>query len=142
MVAELIRTADLIVFPVGSFHTSVVANLLPVGVADAIADSAAPKVYVPNPGPDPEEAGMDVADKTATLLQYLQRAAAPSTPVDRLLDAVVVDAAASGIDAACLRRIEGLGVEVIDADITSTADRSRLDDDRAVDALLALTARR
>ncbi len=43
---HLIETADMICYPPGSFHSSLIANLLPKGVGKSIARSSNPKVYV------------------------------------------------------------------------------------------------
>ena len=48
--AHVIRTADLICYPVGSFFSSVMANLLPLGVSCAVREAACPKVFIPNLG--------------------------------------------------------------------------------------------
>ncbi len=69
----LIDTAGLICFPPGSFYSSLIANLLPAGVAKAIASSLAPKVYVPNLGIDPEQYGMSCQDCLETLVDTLAR---------------------------------------------------------------------
>lgn len=61
-VCHLIAQADLIVFPMGSFYTSIMANLLPDGVCRAIAESYCPRVYVPNTGHDPEQRGLSVVE--------------------------------------------------------------------------------
>ena len=66
-VLRLIRKADLIVFPPGSFYTSVLANLLPAGVGRAIAEAPCPRVFVPNTFPDPEQLGVSSVDALARL---------------------------------------------------------------------------
>lgn len=45
---EAIKTADLIIFSLGSLHGSVLSNLLPTGVKEAYRKSKAIKVYVTN----------------------------------------------------------------------------------------------
>jgi CofD-related protein of GAK system len=92
-VDDLIRTADLICYPVGSFWTSLVATLLPEGVSDAIAATDVPRVYVPNPGHDPEESGMGLVEKVATLRSVLRSGASRRVSTERLLQFVLVDAA-------------------------------------------------
>ena len=67
--AAIIRSADLICYPVGSFFSSVMANLLPDGVAGAIREAACPKVFIPNLGADPELFGLSVQDQVAYLLR-------------------------------------------------------------------------
>ncbi|GAU08389.1 GAK system CofD-like protein [Desulfoplanes formicivorans] len=89
-VSDLIQTADLICFPMGSFYTSLVANLLPQGVGRAIGAATCPKVYIPSTGTDPECLGMSVADQVRTLIRYLcQDDPATITPKD-VLDFVLV----------------------------------------------------
>lgn len=68
---RLVREADLICFPMGSFFTSVVASLLPDGIGEAVAASTAPKVYLPNPGIDPEERGWSLEERVRTLALHL-----------------------------------------------------------------------
>ncbi|MFP5259225.1 MAG: GAK system CofD-like protein, partial [Acidobacteriota bacterium] len=45
---KLIRQAEVICFPYGSFYSSLLANLLPQGVGDAVAHARCPKIYIPN----------------------------------------------------------------------------------------------
>lgn len=71
---RLLGLAGLICYPVGSFFSSVAASMLPVGIAAAVARSKAPKVYMPNPGFDPELEGVGVAEQ----LLHLRRLASPA----------------------------------------------------------------
>ncbi|MBW2281489.1 MAG: GAK system CofD-like protein [Deltaproteobacteria bacterium] len=66
-VLELIASADLIVYPIGSFYTSVCCNLLPAGMGEALWKSPVRHVYVPNPLPDPEQRGMTIAGAVETI---------------------------------------------------------------------------
>lgn len=84
-VLDLIDNADLVCFPMGSFFTSVVASLLPSGIGAAVAASTAPKVYLPNPGTDPEERGLRRDDRVRSLARLL----APLDGVDiRTVDGI------------------------------------------------------
>ncbi|HSW27907.1 MAG TPA: 2-phospho-L-lactate transferase CofD family protein [Longimicrobiales bacterium] len=101
----LIQEADLVCFPMGSFFTSVVASLLPDGIGEAVAGSAAPRVYLPNPGGDPEERGWSLEERVRALALHLgpldasaihvlsQVALSPWAP-ERYEDAAVVEALA------------------------------------------------
>ncbi len=91
-IVHLITSADLICYPIGSFYTSVVANLLPQGVAEAIAAAGCPKIYIPNPVPDPETAGLSLSDQIRTLLRY---ACPPGTSPTEVLNFVVLDPTAT-----------------------------------------------
>lgn len=134
-VDELIRTADLICFPVGSYYSSVLATLLPEGVADAVAETEVPKVYVPNPGHDPEELGLSLVDKVDRLIDVLRQGAKRRTPTSKLLDFVLVD------PRACTRKdvraVRKRGVSVLETELVDPETR-RIDPLAFVEALLSL----
>ncbi len=90
-VLDWIGEAELICYPMGSFYTSVVANLLPGGIGAAVAGARCPKVYIPNTGVDPEQVGMRLRDCVAMLLATLRRDAGLDVPAARLLDWVLID---------------------------------------------------
>lgn len=114
MASTYIRAADAICYPMGSFYTSVLANLLPTGVGRAVAEARCPKFYIPNTGPDPEQAYLSVAASVRALLTTL-RADAGDVPAERLLGDVLVDMRNGqypcGVDT---EGIEAMGVRVRD----------------------------
>lgn len=68
---EAIRRADVILMGPGSLYTSVIPNLLVDGIADAIHDSRALKIYVCNiMTQDGETEGMTASDHVAALLEH------------------------------------------------------------------------
>ncbi|MFG6352317.1 MAG: YvcK family protein, partial [Oscillospiraceae bacterium] len=68
---EAIRRAEVILLGPGSLYTSVIPNLLVDGVAEAIADSPALKIYVCNiMTQDGETEGMTAQDHVAALLEH------------------------------------------------------------------------
>lgn len=71
-VLEAIQASGLICYPVGSFYSSVLANLRVGGVGAAVRRSRAIKLYLPNPGRDPESAHLSLEEQ----LEALCRAAA------------------------------------------------------------------
>jgi len=75
----------------GSFYSSIVANLLPQGVGAAIRLARVPKLYIPSTGSDPEQLGMTVCDAVETLVSYVRRDAGAETPIDEILNLVLVD---------------------------------------------------
>lgn len=89
--ADIIGKADAVCYPVGSFYSSVVANLLPKGVGRAIAANSCQKIFVPNLGRDPELAGHTVKMQIVKLLSLLQSDAPDAEPRD-FLNKVLVDA--------------------------------------------------
>lgn len=137
-VRRLIEGADLIVFPIGSFYSSLLATLLPRGVGAAVAAANCPKVYVPNTGMDPEQLEMTGASAVSRLLDTLRADAGADVAVQRLLNGVLVDTdrARYGIPLE-LEAIEALGIPVADARLVE--DRpDRLHPERLSEALISL----
>lgn len=134
---DLIAMAELIVFPIGSFYTSVMANLLPSGVAEAIAAAGCPKVYVPNCGTDLEMQGLSVAEAAERIISQLQRET--EAPVESLMNFVMVDAQHGRYESPLdVGDVEKLGVTLIDTPLVSEQDPSRHDPKRTCEALLSL----
>ncbi|KMY69063.1 hypothetical protein AAU61_05925 [Desulfocarbo indianensis] len=138
-ISALIQQAELICYPMGSFYTSLIANLLPKGVGRCVAETDCPKVYVPNSAADLEQVGMSVADCVARLLEYLGKSSGREEPAQRLLNLVLVDSAGGaypgGLDMAAITR---LGVQVVDLPLVSEASQPYIDEERLVEALLSL----
>ncbi|GAB6125963.1 GAK system CofD-like protein [Humidesulfovibrio idahonensis] len=134
----LIQGAELICYPMGSFHSSVLANLLPRGVGQAVAQATCPKVYVPSTGVDPECLGLSVADQVERLAGVLMNDA-PGIALCDVLHFVLVDTAhgqyPGGLD---LARIRNLGVEVIDCPLIGYGHSPDIDDRFLVPILLSL----
>ena len=135
---DLIAGAELICFGMGSFYSSLIANLLPQGVAEAVAGNDCPKVYIPGTGHDSELVDETVADTTEILLEVLKRGA-PGVGTGDLLSYVLIDSKngqyARPVDS---DRVRGLGVEVIDADLAPEFNDYRLDPGKLAGALLSL----
>ncbi|MGE4554151.1 MAG: GAK system CofD-like protein [Desulfovibrionaceae bacterium] len=142
---RLIASADLICYPIGSFYSSVAANLLPRGVGRAVAANPCPKVYIPNPGPDPETPGCSVGELAETLVRYARRHDPELAPTD-LLDLVLVDTRGGtypgGLEP---ERIQALGARVLDLDLTAPSGGPagenappRMDPDRLARVLISL----
>ncbi|RTR01581.1 GAK system CofD-like protein [Halomonas nitroreducens] len=136
---RLITSADLICYPPGSFYSSVLANLLPAGIGRAIRDNPCPKVFIPNPGHDPEQVGKDLPGLVATLLETLRRDTGEDCPATALLDVILIDSRhgdyAGHLDADFLAE---LGVTLIDTPLVAARGASHFDDDRLVAALMSL----
>lgn len=81
--ASRIRQAGLICYPIGSFFSSVLANLLPLGVREAICAAPCPKVFLPNLGCDPELFGLSLEEQVSWLLELVSPSS--STGLDFLL---------------------------------------------------------
>lgn len=125
---EAIGEANLIVLGPGSLYTSVIPNLLVEGVAEAICQSKALKIYIGNiMTQDGETEGMTLSDHVSALLKHsgpglIDLCVANSAPVDPALiqrykaedaDPIVVDR----------RETEALGVEVVERPMISSTSR-------------------
>ena len=110
-----ITAADLICYPMGSFYSSLIANLLASGVGRSIARALCPKIYVPNTGHDPEQFGLSVGGAVEKIIYYVA-ADLDDRDVDvkTVLDLVLIDRDEShypqGLD---LQRINDLGIHVV-----------------------------
>jgi CofD-related protein of GAK system len=137
-VSKLIQSAELICYPMGSFYTSLIANLLPTGVGACVAQTDCPKVYVPNTAADNEQVGMSVADCVNRLLAYLRQSSGKDESIDKFLNLVLVDTAGGsypgGLDLAAIRH---LGVQVVDLPLVSEASQPYVDEERLIEALLS-----
>lgn len=110
---HLIAQAHLICYAPGSFFSSLMANLLPVGVGRSIASALCPKIYIPNLGTDPEQLDMDLELCLDRLLEYLHRDA-PGTARDRdLVTAIVHDVKETVLAPAARQRIQARGIRIV-----------------------------
>jgi CofD-related protein of GAK system len=135
-----IAEADLVCYPMGSFYSSVVANLLPGGVGRAVAKAPCPKVYVPNLGNDPESFGLGLAGAVRRLLAYLEADADAGTGPERLLDYVLIDSSRGAYpEPLGLGELDRLGVQVIDVPLVTSASAPLLDEKRLVEWLVSLS---
>ena len=123
----------------GSFYSSVVANLLPGGVCQAVAAAPCPKVYVPNLGDDPESLGMGLAGSVRCLLRYLEAGSAPGTGPERLLDCVLIDSSHGAYAQPLgLEELDSLGVRIVDAPLITPSSAPLLDEKRLAERLVSL----
>jgi CofD-related protein of GAK system/HprK-related kinase B len=139
-IRELIDKAELICYPMGSFYSSIVANLLPEGVSDAIAENLCPKVYIPSTGNDPELYGVSLAQSVLQLLYYIKRGCKTLVSTDRLLNFVIIDKENGRYPEPLeLESINRLGVEIINANIVTEKSSPYIDEDKLIEVLLSLT---
>ena len=140
-----VADADLITLGPGSLYTSVIPNLLVEGVADAIRQSRAPVVYISNlmwqPGETDGHSASDhlraiQAHSSADLVDMvvLSSSRIPATARRRYAEQ---DASPVKNDR---RRIESLGVEVIQEDLTATEQTIRHDSNRLARLLVRIAA--
>lgn len=137
---KLIRSAELICYPLGSFYSSVVANLLPQGIGSAITGNGCPKVFIPNTGSDPELKCHSITDQINKLLYYLRKDDPDRIDVKDVLNFVLVDSV-NGIYPGNVDKneINKLGIKVIDCELITEKSAPYLDSTLLSQALLSLT---
>ncbi len=137
-VRDRIADADLICYPIGSFYSSVVANLLPQGVGRAVAQNTCPKVFIPNTGYDPEAFGLSILEQVARLQKYLLCSGAPAGA--DVLGHVIVDTRngqyQGGVDKEGIRK---QGVRFVDCTLVTEESAPFIDERRLTEVLLSLT---
>ncbi|MCI8304164.1 MAG: YvcK family protein [Lawsonibacter sp.] len=145
---EAIREADLILLGPGSLYTSIIPNLLVEGVACAIAQSDAPKLYICNiMTQDGETEGYTAADHLEALLTHgepglVDLCLANSAPVNPgLLEKYrEEDAAPLTVDR---QRIAAMGLELTERPVASErGNYVRHDPDKLAQAILEIYRRR
>lgn len=138
---KLIDSAELLVFPPGSFYSSVIANLLPKGVDKALAKNLSPKVYVPSLGTDLETLGMTLVDQVQVLNEHLSGTLEPLSSKRSSIDFLLFDSRLLSVSADQIETIsDEMGIQIIDLDLAPEgADTQRYDDVKLAEALLGLT---
>ena len=141
-VIEAIRTADLIVLGPGSLYTSILPNLLVEGVAEAITESKAARVYVCNVMTQPGETdGYCVSDHIRALWDHTN----PDLFTYCLVNCGDVDDTvreryrADGADLVMvdLSRLKKMGIKLVESDVVETRDRFvRHDPDKLAQAVM------
>ena len=138
--AALIEEADLICYPMGSFYSSLVANLLPRGVGQAVRRNSCPKVFVPNTGTgDPESFGAGIMDQVECLVSFLRKDDPDAVSAGDVLNFILVDPARGDyrgdLDRKTLTR---MGIDVIETALVSDGSHPFIDEKLLVPVLLSL----
>ncbi|CCO23795.1 GAK system CofD-like protein [Maridesulfovibrio hydrothermalis] len=137
----LVSEADMIVYPMGSFYSSLLAALSPQGLGQTISLNPCPKIFVPNMGYDPELIGHDVTLQVKRLLEILRMDNAAYIKQEDVLNAVLVDSEngdyPGGLDIAAL---EKLPVKVIDRRLVSDESEGLIDPALLAPELLKLAS--
>jgi len=137
---KLIEMAEIICFPPGSFYSSLIANLLPRGVGSAIANSTAPKVYVPNLGNDPEQTGMSLSRSIATILRYLRIDAGDDCPDEKLLNYILIDSKNGDYNSSLSQSyLNDLGIRLVDTTLITDNSAPYYNPELLAGALLSLS---
>ena len=138
--ATWLSSPGAIIYPMGSFYSSVIATLLPRGVGSAVAQAACPKIFIPNSGHDPELCGLSLAEQCRALVAHLREDAPGGRPGD-FLHYVLTDGRHGryqGFGPGIREELAAMGFELVDADIVRADNPQRHDSQRAVQAILRL----
>ncbi|WP_027177552.1 GAK system CofD-like protein [Maridesulfovibrio bastinii] len=137
---ELIKSAEIICYPLGSFYSSVIANLLPKGVGTAVSQNGCPKIYIPNTGNDPELKGLSLKNQITRLLYYLKKDNPEKIRAKDVLNFVLLDSE-NGIYPGGVNKeeIEIDGIRVIDCRLITKDSSPYIDSTLLAHALLSLT---
>jgi len=137
-VRDLLRSAEAICYPIGSFYSSLIASLLPNGIGETISEMRVPKVYIPNRGNDAEQLGLDLPRAVKELIKYLRAGCSRRVAVHDLLQYVLVDVESGAYDESELDSVRSLGVEVVDVPLMTEESSPYWDADRLTEVLVSL----
>ncbi|MBI2842064.1 MAG: YvcK family protein [Armatimonadetes bacterium] len=140
---QAIALADVIIIGPGSVYTSIVPNLLVLGIADAIADSKAEKVYVCNVMTQPGETeGFTAADHVRAVANHSDHRIFNHVLVNRQVPSLELlekyaeqgaELVAPDIDA-----VREMGYRVVIGDFMSQTDVVRHDPEKLAQAIIRL----
>jgi CofD-related protein of GAK system len=134
-----IRSADLICYPMGSFYSSLLANILMRGVSDAIRRNPRPKVFIPNTGADPELFGHSLSDQVEALLQALKKDDPTHTEDSEVLNYILMDEKNGNYPGRLNRdELARRGIQIINCRLVSMRSRPYIDEKMLVPILLSL----
>jgi len=143
---EAIKTADLICIGPGSVYTSVIPNLLVPGIAEALREARAPKVYICNVMTQPGESDdFSASEHAAVILQNVEAKVFDyvlvntGTPSQSALEKY--QSVGSHLVEADLDRIRALGMRALHGNFMSETDVVRHDPLKVADRLIALLGR-
>lgn len=137
---ELILDAELICYPMGSFYSSLIANLLPGGVGKAVSENPCPKVYIPNTGSlDPEQYSLELGEQIERLTAYLRKDDPENIAARDVLDFIIIDKKNGGYFGELDEdRMEKMGIKIIDCPLVSSESRPYIDEKLLIPVILSL----
>ncbi|WP_293265268.1 GAK system CofD-like protein [Neptunomonas sp.] len=136
--STFIKEADLICYPPGSFYSSILTNLLPIGVSESIQENTCPKVYVPSLGQDPELYGTTISQAIHQLLKYL-KAECIKKENEQFLNIILLDSRFTDIDTETQQYLVSYNIQIIDTPLVTSDSAPYYSAEKLVHALLSLT---
>ena len=143
---EAIRSADLIAIGPGSVYTSIIPNLLVPGVAQALKESHAKKVYICNVMTQPGESdSLSASEHVTTILNNVEARVFDyclvNTGVPSDLALEKYREVGQHLVEADMDRIKAMGLRVLQGNMMSESDFVRHDPMKVSERLVALLAR-
>lgn len=135
-VKRLIGEAELIVFPMGSFYSSLLCNLLPKGVGKAIYSNPCPKVFIPNTGNDPEQYGLTLEGSLDKILSTLKNDLKEDVMDNQFITHVLLDSELSRYQIENTQFFSSRNITPIQTDLVQKGDY--LDSDLVCQVLLSM----
>ncbi|WP_031481848.1 GAK system CofD-like protein [Maridesulfovibrio frigidus] len=135
----LIKEADVIVYPMGSFYSSILASLLPRGMGQAISRNNCSKIFIPNMGHDPELLGHDVPLQVEKLLEILRMDNAAEISSESVLSIILIDSKNGNYEGGLsLEALQKLPLTIIDRKLVSAKTAPLIDPDLLAPVLMEI----
>lgn len=124
----LVSEADMIVYPMGSFYSSILAAISPQGMGQTISLNPCPKLFIPNMGNDPELLGHDLNLQVERLVEALRMDNGACIKPESVLNAILIDSENGDYGGKFdLRELEKLSLKVIDRKLVSDESEGLID---------------
>lgn len=123
-VAKSLNCAKLICYPMGSFYSSILANLLPQGTGESIANNPCPKIFIPNSGFDPEIANLSIVQQVEKIVEILRKDC-PSARVKDFISDILLDTQNGAYKELDIRQLQGYNIHIHDRKIVNSEDANK-----------------
>lgn len=135
----LIQEADMICFPMGSFFSSILVNLLPHGVGSAVCRNPCPKVFIPNMGVDPELGETTIMEQIQWIHRLLNDDLPQMSSPIPIIDLVILDRnRADGLTPQEIEKLKCQGTRLLAVDLVDAGLSMRIDPQKLMTVLLSL----
>ena len=125
---NLVHGADMIVYPMGSFYSSLLAAISPQGLGLAVSMNPCPKIFIPNMGFDPELIGHNINLQVERLLEVMRMDNSAYLNSEEVLNYVLIDSENGTYqEEPDLDALEKLPLKVIDRKLVSDDSEGLVD---------------
>lgn len=114
---DAILAAKVVCLSMGSFYSSIIANLLPQGIGHAFMACNGKKIFIPDTGCDPELFDLDLPGQTQVIVDNLRRDV-PVAANGQLVNSILVDPVKGiypgGLNDSVRARLYRMGLEILE----------------------------